>query len=120
MKALLVCLEPGCSTLSTESRCDEHRRAAWQRRDRVTSSTARGYDRRWRTIRARLLADEPTCRACRRRPATNVDHIIPLEHGGARLDPTNLQPLCDGCKVEKDMIDSHPPRKQTHTPGAPR
>jgi 5-methylcytosine-specific restriction endonuclease McrA len=28
-----------------------------------------------------------------------VDHIIPLAHGGARLDPANLRAACSHCNA---------------------
>lgn len=33
--------------------------------------------------------------------ATAVDHIISLNAGGARLDPTNLQAVCKPCNSSK-------------------
>jgi len=62
------------------------------------SARARGYDSDWRKLRDRVLALSPLCRMCEERGettlATMVDHIVPLNQGGARLDETNLQPLC--------------------------
>lgn len=44
-----VCAEPGCPTLATATRCDEHRRE----RDRARgSATARGYGADHRALRA--------------------------------------------------------------------
>lgn len=37
-------------------------------------------------------------------PATQLDHIIPMSQGGARLDPRNLQPCCQRCNVRKAHI----------------
>lgn len=52
----------------------------------------------WQSARAEQLKREPLCRECARRgdvvPACEVDHVIPLEHGGAPLDQSNLQSLC--------------------------
>lgn len=33
--------------------------------------------------------------------ATHVDHVVPLERGGARFDEGNLQPLCAPCHSRK-------------------
>jgi len=53
----------------------------------------------WRKLRTEFLAVNPYCRACEAdgsRPtlATVVDHIVPIEKGGAPFDTDNLQPLC--------------------------
>jgi 5-methylcytosine-specific restriction protein A len=59
---------------------------------------------------ARLLKREPLCRRClkkhdgRIRPATQLDHVVPLAKGG-RDTEDNLQPLCDPCHVEKTAED---------------
>lgn len=100
------CLEPGCPELVTHGRCRVHQTREYRRIERYRgSSTARGYDADWRRIRARVLAAEPSCRACRAMGvvtlARHVDHIIPLMQGGARLDRANLQPLCEQCHAEK-------------------
>jgi len=53
---------------------------------------------RWKRVRRRQLARELFCRSCaeegRDELATQVDHIVPLERGGAPFDPENLQSLC--------------------------
>lgn len=61
--------------------------------------TGRLYDqRRWKRVRARQLAREPLCRACRAMgevtAAEHVDHIVAIADGGAPFDPGNLQSLC--------------------------
>ncbi len=64
------------------------------------NSTARGYDRRWRKLRVRVLQEEPTCRMCRQvgrtREADTVDHIQPKRDGGTDVR-SNLQSLCRNC-----------------------
>lgn len=60
-------------------------------------------DRRWRTIRAAILArDHHTCQlklpGCRHR-ANSVDHTIDWRDGGAPFDPTNLRAACMSCQV---------------------
>ena len=93
-----VCTLPGCPTISPRSgRCPQHRRAQELaqpsridgRHDFYTSTT-------WRTLRASVLHQHPTCQHpdhCNN-PATDVDHIQPISHGGSRLDRDNLQALC--------------------------
>ena len=60
------------------------------------------YGRRWRKLRAAVLAAEPLCRYCkaqgRTTAATVVDHIRPHKGDVALFyDTANLQPLCKRC-----------------------
>ena len=81
-------------------RAVRHRASAWRR----------GYDNRWRKIRAAQLAMEPLCRMClaegKYTPATDVDHIIP-HRGNPRLmyDVDNLQSLCHSCHSRKTVLE---------------
>lgn len=66
------------------------------------SSTARGYDARWREARSIYLRSHPICVYCRKydrvTPATVVDHITP--HKGDKSlfwDRDNWQALCKRC-----------------------
>ena len=47
---------------------------------------------------------EPFCQApdCQEM-ADEVDHIVPLARGGARLNPANLQSLCKRCHSKKTV-----------------
>lgn len=70
------------------------------------SAYSRGYDRKWRKLRNRHLAEHPLCRICeaenRVTAATEVDHIEPISRSPERrLDPTNLQSLCHPHHVAK-------------------
>lgn len=51
----------------------------------------------WPRIRARILARDPVCRICRRRPATEVDHI----QRGDDHRPHNLRGVCSPCHASK-------------------
>lgn len=61
----------------------------------------RAYDHDWRRVRLLVLERDgyrckvqlPGCRG----DADAVDHIVPLEEGGARLDPSNLRACCGPC-----------------------
>lgn len=58
------------------------------------------YDHAWRQVRLEVLAERGLCEI--RGPkcagiATEVDHIIPVLAGGARLDKSNLRPACKKC-----------------------
>jgi 5-methylcytosine-specific restriction endonuclease McrA len=68
--------------------------------------TINPYDRAWRQVRLAILArDGHRCRLayphCCVGTATEVDHIIELHAGGARLDPANLQAACKPCNSSK-------------------
>lgn len=69
------------------------------------SASARGYDARWKRIRAIILAREPVCVICRLNPATEVDHIKPLAEGGTH-EVKNLQPLCKSCHSKKTVREN--------------
>lgn len=59
-------------------------------------------------MRAELFEREPLCRECARigllRPATQRDHIVPLEEGGTDAND-NIQPLCDSCHDIKSKAE---------------
>ena len=65
--------------------------------------------RKWRTLRALKLQKDPLCEECMRKgmliPAQMVDHIIPINKGGAPLDLNNLQSLCNHCHAVKTARD---------------
>lgn len=58
----------------------------------------------WRSLRLRVLAEEPVCRICWEAPSTEVDHIVPLTD---RLDlamvRSNLQGACRRCNRRKGV-----------------
>lgn len=95
-----ACIAPGCARLN----CTIHTARKQYDADRGTAAS-RGYDARWRRVRAAIIATEPLCRHCATRgiatPATEVDHITPLSAGGERLATWNLQPLCTACHSRK-------------------
>lgn len=88
--------------------CEEHlymvEQAERDRRAAVDkhrgSSTARGYDGKWRKIRARYLQVNQLCVECRKVgryiPANEVHHIKALADGGTH-DSDNLSSLCKSC-----------------------
>ncbi len=104
-KRLSPCAEPGCPTLTARTRCDEHTRQ--QRRTTRRQYQRNDYGPTWPAVRARQLRDEPTCRgfpAPCGRPATVVDHIVPIHHfptTTAAHQAANLQSLCTSCHNRK-------------------
>ena len=65
--------------------------------------------RRWRSLRSLKLQQNPLCEECEKngilRPADMVDHIVPINKGGAPLDMNNLQSLCNRCHAIKTARD---------------
>lgn len=97
-----ACAYPGCGSLAVPGthRCADH---ATHYDDNRPSAARRGYDRRWRRLRKYYLSKHPVCVRCGR-PATEVDHIIPLADGGTHHED-NLQPLCKPCHSRKTNED---------------
>ena len=121
----LPCRHPGCRALCEGGRCAAHTVMNRQEHDRRRgTSTERGYDAAWRRVRAeRLRLDHHLCQACLRdgRPETaaEVDHIMPIARGGARLDLDNLQSLCHACHSRKTATQDGGLGNQPRRPQAP-
>lgn len=69
------------------------------------------YDTAWERLRPEILArDAGRCQVRGPRctdEATAVDHIIPVEDGGPRLDPTNLRAACQPCNTWRANRQKH-------------
>ena len=68
--------------------------------------TKRGSNKRtanpaYRKRRAELLRDKPLCHWCKRRPATEADHVVPYDIAG---DDTELVPSCKPCNAKRGAI----------------
>ena len=62
--------------------------------------------RPWQRVRAAVLkASSGRCARCGD-PATEVDHVVPLQRGGSG-HTDNLQPLCAPCHRRKTGTDAH-------------
>ena len=65
----------------------------------------------WRALRNSFIERHPLCEQCYKQglivPATVVDHVIPINLGGAPLDEDNLQSLCDKCHNAKSGREGH-------------
>ena len=99
------CRNRACSnlTLDPTGYCDIHKKQAQAQQDANRGSAAeRGYDSRWRKIRAQVLREEPLCRECKRNgritAAVDVDHI---DGNVENTERSNLQPLCHSCHSRK-------------------
>lgn len=69
----------------------------------TASGMVRPRGRRWMTLRAFVMTrDEYRCCACGVPGVGHeVDHVVPLEQGGAAWDAANLQTLCPTCHAAK-------------------
>ena len=67
--------------------------------------------RPWARKRRRVLErDGHRCVKCGRAGRLEVDHIVPLDDGGAALDAANLQTLCTfPCHAEKTRAERSGP-----------
>lgn len=88
------CNRPGCPKLTTARFCEAHAQYHEQQRG---SASSRGFDHEWRTrTRPRILARDPFCRKCKRKPSTQVHHVIARARGGSD-DDENLEGWCRPC-----------------------
>ena len=95
------CTHAGCRVLTSDTYCAEHAPMHLARIDYRGTSDARGYDSRWQRARERYLRRHPLCEQCEEQErfviASVVHHIVPLDQGGARLDPENFMATCRSC-----------------------
>lgn len=96
------CMEAHCGNYAVyRGRCRDHARA----RGRETHPNQDFYNsKRWKMTRRKQLFDHPLCVECGG-IATDVDHIVPIEQGGARWSSSNLQSLCLQCHSKKTRAE---------------
>ena len=70
--------------------------------DTRPSAAARGYDAKWRYIRAQFLKAHSQCVVCGEQ-ATEVDHVVPLADGGTH-QWSNLQAMCKTHHSQKTAL----------------
>ena len=97
-----ACSYPACPEVQP---CPVHARKAWA--TTTTSRHKRGYDWQWTKARNRYAKAHPWCEwpGCAQ-AMVDVDHIVPLAAGGARLDTNNMQSLCTQHHKEKTKRDA--------------
>lgn len=88
------------------SRCSKHQREAWAKKP---TATKRITGRRLLALRAALFRRNPLCVECTKLGlvvlATQRDHIVPLEEGGAD-DDDNTQGLCHDHHHAKSLAEA--------------
>lgn len=98
------CAYPSCPKLAVAGKCycKEHMTEdyRWYEKYSRTKEERARYGYRWRKIRDRFIKEHPLCFRCLEKGeaelATEVHHIIPLDHGG-KNEEDNLQSLCHSC-----------------------
>ena len=113
-KSKCPCRHPGCPQLVDAGQlyCDEHAKL-YER----PSSAKRGYNSKWRKVRAAYLRKHPLCVKCMADgqyvEATVVDHKQAHRNNPALMwDENNFQSLCKSCHDKKTgNEDSNPEYK---------
>ncbi|MDA2932642.1 HNH endonuclease [Nitrospinae bacterium AH-259-F20] len=114
-----ACSSPGCPALTHERFCEPHDQEDSRRRDAERgTSTERGYGARWQRLRVLVLKRQPICNLCKRKPATEVDHIKPKAAGGGD-EMDNLQGLCKPCHTRKTYAEARGGRGGKSLEGSP-
>lgn len=61
------------------------------------------YDTKaWKQLRRQVIADEPVCHWCKRRPSTQADHLVELHRAPElALERSNLVGSCQPCNSKR-------------------
>jgi 5-methylcytosine-specific restriction endonuclease McrA len=94
-----LCADPTCPEPAIyRGRCLDHARTT----NRDTHRNRGIYaSKRWKMLRRQVLFEQPLCACGCGHIAQDVDHILPIEHGGDPWDRTNLQALTHQCHARK-------------------
>ncbi|MDC3414281.1 HNH endonuclease [Terrihalobacillus insolitus] len=101
LKPKKPCNKQGCTNLTRERYCDDHKQEAYAYDKYRESASKRGYNHKWRKARNTFLVNNPICVKCGR-VADVVDHIKPHK-GDKRLfwSQSNWQSMCSPCHNAK-------------------
>ena len=83
---------------------NKHNRRWSQNNETLYSTTA------WRKLSKEMRINNPKCNACSQFKSISnlvLDHIIPINQGGAIWDKRNLQVLCGTCHNAKSAAESN-------------
>jgi 5-methylcytosine-specific restriction protein A len=93
------CATPFTPTRPGHQTCPTHTPTGKQ----AMSPTRQAMNKTYYRNRTIILRDHPACALrihCDGAPATQVDHIVPVTHGGTHA-LTNMQPACKSCNSSK-------------------
>lgn len=62
---------------------------------------------RWKKLRHRKFIANPVCEECGRKPTHTIDHVVPINQGGAVFDFDKLRSLCKDCNLRKTGSDGY-------------
>jgi len=105
-EALSRCIIPNCRVKTNGGRCDQHAKDPDSHKRKRTQRTTGYSSKRWKQLRRSVLVNNPMCvgygkrKVVCNRPAVDVDHIVPVKHGGVDT-VDNLQGLCKACHTLK-------------------
>lgn len=94
------CRTSSCPQATTNDSgwCDTHEAEQPTYDDDRPTAAQRGYDSRWRKASKRYRRKHPLCERCKAKGKTReadlVHHKTPLNEGGSKYDPDNLESLC--------------------------
>lgn len=107
-----LCNTPSCGHVAVRgsSYCAPCKAKTEARRKRRPSAAKRGYDHNWRRTRAAYIKRHPTCEepGCND-PTEEVDHVVPIAKGGARLSWDNLSAKCRTHHSRKSINENRGP-----------
>ena len=111
MKPQRPCRHPGCTELTREGYCPQHKPRERRSADAAAWHKLYSLDIWIDDLRPTQLINEPFCRECARRGervrAPEVDHIVPHRGDMALFtDRRNLQSLCKSCHSRKTLAEN--------------
>ena len=110
LKPLRKCRHPGCSRLTAEGWCPEHKPKQQRKVSAVWHYLYTDPRYGWDTRRRRQLVAEPWCRECAakglRVPATDVDHVVPHRGNVEAFLHGELHSLCHACHAAKTLAEN--------------
>ena len=98
------CAYPGCPNLTDTKYCETHKQYEPPAHFGKSGENAFYRSSGWKAKRKSFLDEHPFCVMCGR-PASIVDHVVPIRQGGEPLDDDNLQSLCWSCHSRKSIKD---------------
>ena len=100
-----LCSTAGCGERPVyRGHCQRHARRQEQARNTKRTDKRKVYNsKRWRILRRHILFNQPLCKCGEL--ATDVDHIQPLDQGGAPFALANVQPMCKSCHSAKTKTE---------------